>query len=140
MKRILIMFSVFLVTGCSITQTVKPVEDIQSGTELCVIEDPDVREGFLATYSAALQDKGLKVNMLSPHASTGDCEWTSTYTANWSWDLALYMRYAKISIFRDDWLYGEALYDSTTGSGNFGKFIDAEPKIREMVDQLFPNL
>jgi len=140
MKKILIMFSVLLVTGCSITQTVKPVEGIQRGTKLCVIENPDVRKNFINIYRELLQGKGLEVSMLPPQAKKGDCEWTSTYSANWNWDLAMYMRYAKISIYHDDWLHGEALYDSTSGSGNFGKFIDAEKKIGEMVDQLFPSL
>ncbi len=30
-------------------------------------------------------------------------------------------------------------YDSTSGSGSFGKFISAEEKIEEMVGQLFPS-
>jgi len=99
-----------------------------------------VRETFLTAYKAGLEGKGLIVNMLPPQANKGDCEWTSTYSANWSWDLTMYMRLAKISIYHDDWLHGEALYDSTSGSGSFGKFINAEEKIEEMVGQLFPSL
>ena len=34
---------------------------------------------------------------------------------------------------------GEAKYDSTRGGGNMGKFIDADKKITELVNQLFPG-
>lgn len=141
MKKVLVIFSVLLATGCATPiQSVKPVSEVHQGTELCIIENPDVRDGFISTYKAALWDKGVNVKMLPPHAKKSDCKLTSTYTANWRWDLALYMSYAKISVYRDDWLQGEALYDATASGGNFGKFIDAEDKIREMVNNLFPDL
>ena len=65
-----------------------------------------------------------------------ECEWTATYLAKWSWDITIYMAYAEIKIFHNGNLDGEAVYDSTGGSGNMNKFIDAEPKIRELVNEL----
>ena len=52
------------------------------------------------------------------------------------WDIALYMAYAAIKVYHNGKLDGEAIYDSRSGGGNFSKFIDAEPKIRELVEQL----
>lgn len=74
--------------------------------------------------------------MVTESSVPESCEWTSTYVARWSWDLALYMSYAEIKVFHKGSLDGEAKYDSTKGSANMGKFIDAEPKIRELVNQL----
>ncbi|WP_267877742.1 hypothetical protein [Duganella guangzhouensis] len=34
---------------------------------------------------------------------------------------------------------GEALYDANRAGLNTGKFIDADKKIRELADQLFPG-
>ena len=65
-----------------------------------------------------------------------NCEWTLTYTARWTWDLALYMSYAEIKVFKNGKLDGEAMYDSTRGGANMSKFIDSEPKIRELVEEL----
>jgi hypothetical protein len=48
------------------------------------------------------------------------------------------MSYAKIVVFHEGAQTGEALYDATKGGGRLDKFIDAEPKIRELVEQLFP--
>jgi hypothetical protein len=48
------------------------------------------------------------------------------------------MSYARLQIFKQGAAAGDAVYDSTRGGGNFSKFIDAEPKIRELVTQLLP--
>lgn len=68
-----------------------------------------------------------------------ECSLTSTYIARWRWDLALYMAYAKIDVYRDGRPVGQALYDALMGGGRLDKFIDAEQKIRELVDSLFPG-
>lgn len=53
--------------------------------------------------------------------------------------MATYMAYAEIKVNDNGKPIGEAIYDSTNGSGNLGKFISAETKIKELVDQLFPT-
>jgi hypothetical protein len=62
---------------------------------------------------------------------------TSTYTANWRWDLALYMAFAEIIVYAEGTKVGSAVYDSLHGGANMNKFINAEAKIRELVDELF---
>jgi hypothetical protein len=49
----------------------------------------------------------------------------------------MYMRYAEIKVYRGVALVGLAVYDATWGGGRPDKFINAENKIRELVDQLF---
>ena len=44
-----------------------------------------------------------------------------------------------ITVYADGRVVGHAVYDSLGGSGNLGKFINAEAKIKELVDQLFVN-
>ena len=127
-----------LVTGCSITQTVVPVGDVTTN-EVCIIENPAVREGFLPEMRNALEQKGFSVAMLDESARTSDCPTVVTYTARWSWDLTIYMSYAEISVYQSGQPTGKALYDATSGGGRLDKFIDAEPKIRELVDELFPG-
>jgi len=46
------------------------------------------------------------------------------------------MVYAEIKVFYQGKLDGEAIYDARMGGANMNKFIDAEPKIRELVEQL----
>lgn len=124
--------------GCAIQQKVSPVSALES-KEICVRENDKVRDGFLDSYRSALERRGYRVRLLTPNAPQDACRVTSTYTASWRWDLASYMAYAEIRVYKDGQLAGEAIYDSRRGGGNLGKFISADTKIRELADQLFGN-
>ncbi|TLM75655.1 Sbal_3080 family lipoprotein [Microbulbifer harenosus] len=134
-KFSLLLGAVVLFSGCSIQQTVEPTS-VSSGGELCIVENSKVREGFLKELQASLTANGVKNRLLPANASLVECEWTATYNARWTWDMALYMSFAEIKIYRNGAPDGSALYDSTRGGANMSKFIDAETKIRELVDQL----
>jgi len=135
--RGLVAVALSISIGCTITQRVMPVpQDLEN--EVCIIENPRVRPGFVREYQSALQSRGYRYRMLPENARYEDRPITSTYLARWSWDIALYMAYAEIKVYRDSRLVGEAIYDATGGDGRFDKFIDAEPKIQELVAELFP--
>lgn len=126
-----------LLTGCAITQNVTPVSrPLQR--EICVIENPDVRPGFLTAYSGALTEKGLQPRTVERTSPLNVCPLTSRYIANWRWDMALYMAFAELTVYENGAEIGKATYDSMRGGANFGKFIDADKKVKELVDQLFP--
>ena len=127
--------AVSMLSACSITQNVEPAE-LVSGKQLCIVENSDVREGFLTELRASLDARGIQHQVVNEKAIPAGCEWTAQYRAHWNWDLALYMSYAEIKIYRNGNLDGEAVYDSRRGGGNMAKFIDAETKIRELVDEL----
>lgn len=129
--------TLLLLSACTITENVDPVESLD-GREVCVINNPDVREGFEQTLLKSIQERGYDPRTLAASANLSDCPTAVTYVGRWSWDLTIYMSYAHVQVFREGKLAGDALYDSTSGGGNMAKFINAEPKIREMVFQLFP--
>jgi hypothetical protein len=133
----LFIFTILL-TGCAIHQKVKPVSAFDE-KQICIIEKPEVKEGFLNTYIKVLSEKGYAVKKLPASASIIDCPITSTYNARWQWDMALYMALAEIAVYKNGANIGEASYDSLNGSGNMGKFVNAEKKITELVNQLFPQ-
>jgi hypothetical protein len=124
--------------GCAINQTVKPVERFE-GKQVCIIENTAVKNGFLETYRRVLTEKGYTVRQLPPSSSISECAITSTYTANWRWDLALYMAFADIKVYSQGQQSGQATYDALHGGANMGKFIKGETKITELVNQLFPG-
>jgi len=126
-----------VIHGCSIKQTVKPVELSGQPMEICIIKNEKVRPSFLDAYTDALKAKSVQVRTLDETTSLNECTITSTYAAHWAWDLAMYMRYAEIKVYRGAALVGLAVYDATWGGGRPDKFINAENKIRELVDQLF---
>jgi len=130
-----------LIAGCgTIEQKVKPIT--LSGTEareICVIENTSVRKDFLTAYRDALSRRNLTVRVLPPETAVGSCPLTSTYTANWRWDLALYLAFADLKVYRNGRLEGEAVYDSLQAGAKTSKFINAGMKIQELTDQLFPD-
>ena len=127
-----------ILNGCAIRQTVKPVDKFDD-KQICIIENTAVRSGFLDAYKRVLTQKGYVVKQLPAGASLIECPITSTYTANWRWDLAIYMSYAEIIVYNNAKPAGQASYDATRGGGNMNKFIDADKKISELVNQLFPG-
>jgi len=126
--------------ACSIKQNVRPVTSADLATrEICIRENKTVREGFLEAYRQALESKGFSVRMLDPDAGIRACPLLTTYTANWRWDLALYMAYAELTVFRDGNEIGTATYDALMCGGRRDKFIKADEKVHELVSQLFPG-
>ena len=138
-KRLGLLSSLALVLpGCAIHQSVHPV-DATGETQVCIIDNAQVRPAFAQAYQGALVAKGYTVKHLPPTAAITDCRVTSTYRASWRWDLAMYMTLAEIRVFVDGKEKGVALYDSTRGGANMNKFIDAEKKVAELTNELFPG-
>ena len=140
-RAIWLLLVVVVLAACSITQNVKPVTPAALGTrEICVRENKSVRESFLEAYKQALESKGLSVRVLDPGAGISACPLLTTYSANWRWDLAMYMAYAEMTVYRDGNEVGKATYDALMGGGRVDKkFIKADEKVRELVNQLFPS-
>lgn len=134
-KRYLFALIIPFLGACSSIQKVEPVK-AHAGEKLCIVENPDVRDGFLKSFSKAVTARGYEVAVVPSTAPNDICSLTSTYVANWNWDLAMYMRYAQIKVYRDGFLDGSALYDAHTAGPS--KFIDADAKIQELVGQLLP--
>jgi hypothetical protein len=134
-----VLAALVLASGCSIKQTVTPaVMSSEMPPEICLIPAEGLRAGFNTTYDALLKKKGFQTRQIPSGSSPSSCRLSTTYIGTWSWDLALYMSYADIRVFEDGKQVGRAEYDSRHGGGRFDKFIDAEEKITEMTDLLFP--
>ncbi len=132
-------------SACTIKQKVDPVTENAAGRTLCVIRNPNVRAGFEETLIKELLVRGYTVkNVKKDSAAYKRCTYLTSYTARWSWHYAIYLAYARIYVYKKEngklKQLGSALYDSRLGLANPEKFIDAEPKIRELVQKLFPRV
>ena len=131
----IIIIMVFL-QGCSIKREIKPVEQLDD-KEICIVENFNVKKSFLNSYEKALKKVGLNVRILPEDSNLNSCYVTSTYTARWSWDLAIYLSYVQLDVYKDSKLSGSAHYDSRHGSGNMSKFIKGDELVNDLVDELF---
>lgn len=109
MKPWLPFVALFLVGCGSIQQVMKPVALSGEAREICLIENPAVRESFLPAYQTALS---AMVRVPPPGSPVASCPLTSTYTANWRRDLSLYLAYANMKVFQNGQRGDEVLYDS----------------------------
>jgi len=134
---LLIVISLFF-SACSIKQEVNPVVTNVTEKKVCIIENKAVKKGFLVAYKEALEAKKYIVEVLDDNASLNSCKLSSDYIARWSWDIGVYMSFAKIKVYDDGKIVGTAEYDSRRAFRPVSKFIDAETKVKELVEKLFP--
>lgn len=136
----LTLLAALLVSGCSIKQTVTPVS-LSPAIEpvICMIPAEGLRPGFQASYERLLREKGFQIRQLATNSNPASCPLSTTYIGRWSWDFTIYMSYADIRVFQNGVQVGQAEYDSRSGSMTFSKFINADAKIGELTNQLFPN-
>lgn len=130
-----------VLSGCAITQEVTSSELSLRGQELCLVRNSEVVQGgFHDVYARVLENKGFRVRTLPDNSPSTSCPLVATYEAIYRWDMAIYLARADLRIWADGREAGRAVYDSLSGGANMSKFIKTEPKLTELVDQLFPKL
>jgi hypothetical protein len=123
-------------TGCAITQNVRPVTapDISL---LCIKKNPEVMMSeFVTELKSQVEAKGMKARIYEG-ATPADCRHRIEYTANWRWDLAMYLVFADLRVYDKDLLIGQANYDARAGGGRMDKFGPTAGKLKGLVDELF---
>ena len=139
--RSLVAAAAVVLSGCAITQDVTPSGLDQRAQDLCLVRNSEVVQGgFHDVYVRVLEKKGFKVRSLPDKAPVTSCPLVATYEAIYRWDIAIYLARADLRIYADGKEAGRAVYDSLSGGANMSKFIRTEPKLTELVDQLFPKL
>lgn len=135
--RVLVLAGLCLaLTGCSITQTVDPIK-ATNVSQVCVLDNPKVlMDDFQGELQRQIQAKGLATKQYS-NARPADCSHYLEYTANWGWDMAMYLTYAEMRVYDHEGLAGQAVYDARRGGGRLDKFGRTAEKIHPLIDQLF---
>jgi len=145
-RNLLVLYVAFhftLAPGCTLKHAVQPVKDglIAPGPQkITIIRDNAVRfAGFHDSIVKALVGCGFTVESVPQGTAYGKLPLAITYTANWSWDLDLYLSYAHIQLFQDGKVIGDGLYDATWGGLNLGKWIHADIEVQKLVYDMFPT-
>jgi hypothetical protein len=131
--------SFFALTSCAITTAVKPVKDGNVGLVCVKQNDAIYSKEFGQGVVSLLEEKGIKATLYFSNDMPTTCSHRLEYTADWKWDMAMYLNTAKLNVYRGDELAGEALYDARQGAGSMKKFGSTAGKISPLLDQLFPG-
>ncbi len=136
MRTTLLLVALVLLQGCTIDQKVSCVADKRI-TRVTIIENPTVKSTFLDAVKAAAEKQGVATEVSPSSALPKDYPYAMTYTANWTWDITMYLVYAEINVYQQGEEIGKAIYDARRGGYNMGKFVNAEEKVHELVGELF---
>lgn len=138
MLRTTVLLTLFAsLTACSINQIVEPVNSSKKIDTLCIKQNDRVlREDFLPKLESQIRAFGIKTSRYGLEKPSM-CIYSMEYTANWSWDMAMYLVYANMRVYENDQLVGSVEYDARSGSGRMDKFGETSTKINPLIKQLF---
>lgn len=131
----LIVFGL-IASGCSITRTVDPIKPAQV-SQVCVLDNKDI---LMDEYQPEIQ-RQIEAKRIPTKVYVGarpaECSHYIEYTANWQWDMAMYLTYAEFRVYDSKGMTGSAFYDARRGGGRLDKFGHTADKIRPLIDELF---
>jgi len=131
--------AVLLVSACSITQNVEPVAERRI-LEICFEKNDKVlMDGFLPELRKQVESRDIATRVYDGRAPQA-CRYTMEYTANWRWDLAMYLAYTQLQLYERGSLIGLAEYDARSGGGRMDKFGATAEKIEPLIDKMFSNV
>ena len=126
-------------SGCSITKTVDPIKSAQV-SQVCVLDNKDI---LMDDYQPEIQ-RQIEAKHIPTKVYVGghpaECSHYLEYTANWQWDMAMYLTYAEFRVYDTKGMTGSAFYDARMGGGRLDKFGHTADKIRPLIDELFAGV
>lgn len=137
-KKLALLFAaVALNAGCTSIEVaaLDPALDIQ---HVCIERNPRVKFAeFVQMLEDGLARHGLTAEVFNAQEPPSHCEYVLTYTASWTWDVAVYLRHAELAIWRGRKKIAEATYHLVGGGGlSLAKFQGARTKMEPVIDQL----
>ena len=129
-----------VLSGCAISRNVQPVDSTVRIDKIYVQNNPRVlMDGLLPEIVAQIRELGFP-----SESYTGDrpeaVRHYITFTANWNWDMAMYLTYFRATLYEEGRVLGEAEYDAKMGGANMNKFGKTADKIRPLLTQLLEKV
>lgn len=125
-------------SGCSISKTVEPLPSV-AVSKICILDNPKVlMDGFQPEVERQLQAMSYQTRTYTGERPP-ECSHHLEYTANWAWDLAMYLTYAEFRVYDSRGIAGTATYNARNGGGRLDKFGPTAEKIRPLLTELFAS-
>ena len=136
-RIILSVLMLGLLGACSINKNVVALDQPLKVQSVCIKKNPKVamKEGFLPELESQLQSHGLKTSVFEGDIPSG-CVHVVEYTANWAWDLAVYLTYLRVEIRESGNVIASAEYDARRGGGNMNKFGHTAEKMKPLIAEM----
>lgn len=136
----MLVLLVVVTTGCTISRNVVPVDASTTIDKVYVRYNDKVHmEGINDELVWQFENLGFNAELFKGDAPQ-DAVHTFNYTANWAWDMAMYLVYFRGTLYEDGRLLGEVEYDAKMGGGNMNKFGKTREKIEPLMLEMLQNV
>ena len=150
MKIIFALIIALFMTGCATNKGLVSFDKIDENDlrlhqidknpiEIAIFRDGETRETVLPVLISWFNENNYKVSVIEAMSDAATEDNVFKYRAWWSWDMALYMRKAEMSLVSDGHTLGSLQFDALK-YGGFGKFGNAEQRLRILLDALFGKI
>ncbi len=136
MRRIITLFILVMISACTAV-TVIPFDASLNARHVCIQDNPRVTIGdFVQIVRDGFQRHGISTEVITNLKPT-HCEFTLTYTARRSWDIATYLSIAELVLMKDGREVARANYH-LRGKGGLAlnKWASTKSKMDPVIDEL----
>lgn len=134
------IFASVVLAGCSINQK---VESVPAGTiidKLWIEDNPSARhDNFDEEMAKTIESLGFKSEVYLNKKVPEDSTFILKYHVRWQWDLALYLKEFRGTLYENNLQIGSIVYDATAGGGSFNKFGKTMGKIDPLIKELLKD-
>jgi hypothetical protein len=137
MKKILtfIGLATFLFTGCA-SHKVNPVDKKHNMQYVCIVNNPKVIvKDYIPVVEDIFHEHGIATDIYDKDKIPAYCNVKMKYTVLRKWDLAPFISYANVDLFKNGVQIGYAEY-SNKGGFDFGKWGSSKEKITPILEKL----
>ncbi|MGJ8654537.1 MAG: Sbal_3080 family lipoprotein [Opitutaceae bacterium] len=139
-RTITSLLLVSLLSGCAISKNVQSVDSSVEINKIYVKDNPKVlMEGLLPELLTQINTLGFESESYSEN-KPANARYYMTYTANWQWDMAMYLTYFRGTLYDNGRVLGEAEYDAKMGGANMNKFGPTAEKVRPLLSEMLANV
>ncbi len=139
-RALLMLTLVVTMTGCAISRHVVPVDSNAQIEKIYVLHNERVHmEGINQALVDIFQSLGFESELYHGDRPVGALH-TFTFTANWTWDMAMYLTYFRGTLLEDGRVIGEIEYDARSGGSNMSKFGSTESKIEPLIVEMLERV
>jgi hypothetical protein len=139
-KVLSVLMALFILSGCSITQKVEPVPADTIIDKLWIEDNPTAKhDTFDEEVAESIRKLGFDSEVFPKKQQPENSTFILKYYVRWQWDLALYLKEFRATLFENNKEIGSIVYDATAGGGNMGKFGTTMSKVNPLLQQLLQN-
>lgn len=136
----LVVVSAFLLGGCASNKGMTELTQVTGNPEqITIVRDTETRDSVQPVLEQWFTDNNYQYNVVQSIAEAKDTDNVFTYRAWWGWDLALYMSKVEMKVTNNNVPVGIAKFDALQ-YGGFGKFGNAETRLKIIMDVLFSKI